>query len=199
MKSNPFLLAALLFLCCVTGLKSQSVGIGTSTPDTSALLDIASTDKGILIPRMTTVQRNAIAVPAAALMVYDSDLMGFWYYNGTAWQSVSGPDDMWKMSGNAGTNSTHFLGTMDDQPMRFRLNNFKAGTWDEANRNYSIGVGALDSITTGKGNIAIGATALFRNKTQNDLVSIGDSSLLVNTTGTQNTAVGSKTLRANTT
>ena len=199
MKSDPFLLAALLFFCCVTGLRSQSVGIGTSTPDTSALLDIASTDKGILIPRMTTVQRNAVTSPAVGLMVYDTDLMGFWYYNGTAWQSMGGPDDKWKMYGNTGTNSTHFLGTADDQPMRFRLNNLKSGTWDGANRNYSIGVGALDSITTGKGNIAIGTKALFRNKNLSGLVAIGDSSLYTNTTGVQNTAMGSKALRNNTT
>ncbi len=198
MKSKPFLVAAFLFFCCVTGLRSQSVGIGTSTPDTSALLDIASTDKGILIPRMTTVQRNAIASPATGLMVYDTNLMGFWYYNGTAWQPVGGPDDTWKMYGNTGTNSTHFLGTADDQPMRFRLNNLKSGTWDGANRNYSIGVGALDSITTGKGNIAIGTKALFRNKTQNGLIAIGDSSLYINTTGVQNTAIGIKALRSNT-
>ena len=199
MKSNPFLLVALLFLGCVAGLRSQSVGIGTSTPDTSALLDIASTDKGILIPRMTTMQRNAIASPATGLMVYDTNLMGFWYYNGTAWQPVGGPDDTWKMYGNTGTNSTHFLGTTDDQPMRFRLDSLKSGTWDGANRNYSIGVGALDSITTGKGNIAFGAKSLYRNKTTNLLVAVGDSSLYGNTTGINNTALGSKALRTNST
>ncbi len=191
-------LICLVLLFTTFSLYAQRVGIGTASPEASALLDLTSTDKGILIPRMTTVQRNAIATPAAGLMVYDTNLMGFWYYNGSSWLSVGGPDDKWKMYGNTGTNSTHFLGTADDQPMRFRLNNLKAGTWDGANRNYSLGVGALDSITTGKGNIAIGTKALFSNKTQNGLVAVGDSSLYSNTTGVQNTAIGSQALRKNT-
>ncbi len=59
--------------------------------DTSAMLDIASTEKGILIPRMTTAQRNAIVLPATGLMVYQTDgMVGFYYYNGATWQPVAG-------------------------------------------------------------------------------------------------------------
>ena len=48
---------------------AQSVGIGTTTPDTTAVLDISSTSKGLLLPRMTKEQRDAIANPAQGLMV----------------------------------------------------------------------------------------------------------------------------------
>lgn len=61
-----------------------NVGIGTTTPNTNAILDMNSTTKGILIPRMTTAQRNAIPA-TAGLMVYDTDTDGFWFHNGTAW------------------------------------------------------------------------------------------------------------------
>ena len=50
------------------------VGINTSSPDNSAALDIVSTNKGVLIPRMTTAQRLAIATPTPGLLVYDNDL-----------------------------------------------------------------------------------------------------------------------------
>lgn len=51
----------------------------------SSILEIKSTTKGILFPRMTTTQKNAIASPAAGLMVYDTTLNQMSYYNGTAW------------------------------------------------------------------------------------------------------------------
>ncbi len=53
-------------------------------PNANAILDMTSTTKGILIPRMNTAQRNLIPA-TAGLMVYDSDTDGFWFNNGTAW------------------------------------------------------------------------------------------------------------------
>ncbi len=67
------------------------VGINTATPNTSAVLDITSTTKGLLMPRMTTVQRNAIATPATGLMVYNTTTNLVNIYNGTAWV-VAGND-----------------------------------------------------------------------------------------------------------
>ncbi len=60
------------------------VGIGTITPHASSVLDVSSTTQGMLTPRMTTVQRAAIASPADGLMVYDTDLKAFHYYNSSA-------------------------------------------------------------------------------------------------------------------
>src|SRR5690348_9325409 len=60
----------------VTGAMAQTgnVGIGTVSPDNSALLDLTSTSRGLLIPRMTEVQRRAIASPATGLLVYETDV-----------------------------------------------------------------------------------------------------------------------------
>ena len=69
---------------------SQSVGIGTNSPNASAQLDINSSSKGILIPRLTTTQRNGIAAPANGLMIYNSTTKQYNFYNGTMWQTVSG-------------------------------------------------------------------------------------------------------------
>ncbi|MCT4582733.1 MAG: hypothetical protein N4A35_15060 [Flavobacteriales bacterium] len=79
---------------------SQSVGINTATPNPMAALDIESTDKGILIPRMTTVQRNSLGTSLGtlheSLMVYDVDDSQFYFWDGTAWSAIgtgTGGDD----------------------------------------------------------------------------------------------------------
>lgn len=78
----------LLFtLLTVLSLKAQ-VGVGTSTPHASAQLEVSSTTKGYLPPRMTTVQRNAITSPAAGLTIYNTTSNAFECYNGTAWYSA---------------------------------------------------------------------------------------------------------------
>lgn len=59
-----------------------------STANSSAVLDIRSTTKGMLPPRMTTAQRTAIASPATGLLVYDTDTLTVWQYNGTGWVEV---------------------------------------------------------------------------------------------------------------
>lgn len=66
------------------------VGIGTNTPSSTAILDIQSTSKGLLIPRLTLAQRNAISTPATGLLIYQTDNTGgFYYFNGTGWIQIS--------------------------------------------------------------------------------------------------------------
>ena len=85
------LLLIVTITCSVLLSNAQSVSINTdgSTAAPSAILDVKSTTKGMLIPRMTTAQRTAIASPANGLMVYDTDLLKFYYYNGTSWTTFS--------------------------------------------------------------------------------------------------------------
>ena len=64
---------------------THNVGIGVASPLASALLDVTSTTKGFLPPRMTTTQKNAIATPAAGLMVYDTTLNQMSYFNSSSW------------------------------------------------------------------------------------------------------------------
>jgi microcystin-dependent protein len=80
---------ATVFLLFTAPLFSQ-VGIGTTTPDASAQLDISSSSKGLLTPRMTTVQRTSISNPATGLLVFQTDAtQGFYYYNGSSWTNLS--------------------------------------------------------------------------------------------------------------
>ena len=80
-----------LFLA-TTALAQDNVAINPNgtAPDNSAMLDISSTDKGLLIPRMTTGQRTSISSPAIGLMVYDTNTDGFWYYDGSSWSEIGG-------------------------------------------------------------------------------------------------------------
>ena len=66
-----------------------NMGIGTQTPVTSALLDLTSTTKGFLPPRMTTTQKNAISTPAEGLIIYDLTLHKLCIYTGSAWETIT--------------------------------------------------------------------------------------------------------------
>lgn len=85
---QKFLLFITLIFCTQFSY-AQNVGIGTNVPQASAALEIKDSTKGILIPRMTMVQRNAIVNPAEGLMVYQTDsLYGFWYWGRGSWKNI---------------------------------------------------------------------------------------------------------------
>ena len=65
-----------------------SVGIGTATPNASAVLDLSSTTKAFLPPRMTTVQMNAILAPTKGMLIFNTTNNGIYQYNGANWESV---------------------------------------------------------------------------------------------------------------
>ena len=82
MKQFFTLLAAVL----LTATTYAQIGINNETPDASAALDITSTTGGLLIPRMTETQRDAISPAATGLMIYQTDgTVGFYYFNGSSW------------------------------------------------------------------------------------------------------------------
>lgn len=86
---------------------AQSVGVGTNTPHASSALDINSTNKGILIPRMTSAQRTGIASPATGLLVFDTDAGGFYFYSNGDWVSLSGGGTGSALWSSTGTNITN--------------------------------------------------------------------------------------------
>lgn len=77
----------------LTTFAQQGVSINiTGTPsDNSAMLDVSSITKGLLVPRMTEAQKTAIAGPATGLLIYQTDnVTGFWYFDGTIWVTILG-------------------------------------------------------------------------------------------------------------
>ncbi len=87
MNNNIKLITLLSFISLAS---FAQVGIGTTTPDASSALDITATDKGFLMPRMTTTQRTAIASPAEGLQAYDTDTKSIWTFDGTVWKEGAG-------------------------------------------------------------------------------------------------------------
>src|SRR6056297_205283 len=87
-------MAVVVCIAIPTQVISQNVAINSdgSNPDASAMLDVSSTSKGMLIPRMTSAQRTSIGSPANSLLVFDTSTASFWYYDADAgsWSELSG-------------------------------------------------------------------------------------------------------------
>jgi hypothetical protein len=89
---KTFLYISVFLVLCANQLMGQAVSINTdgSLPNASSILDVKSTTKGVLVPRMTSAERNAIAAPATGLLVYDLTTQSYWYFNGTVWFNSQG-------------------------------------------------------------------------------------------------------------
>ncbi len=170
-----------------------------------------NSQKGLGLPRVSLTSLTSLApmveTPTAedslahiGLTVYNvtSDAgtgltQGVYTWNGPQWVRILNSGDVanntWLTTGNADTNrAENFLGTTDNQPLVFRVNNTRAG-YISANYN-SIGPGALANNTTGTGNNAMGNNALAANTSGNSNTAIGYSALAANTTGSSNVAIG---------
>ena len=82
------ILLILIMLCTALLSAQNNIGIGTAAPHPSAIVDMQSTTKGMLIPRMDSTLRLGIASPAVGLLVYDTDYDCFYYYRATGWYSL---------------------------------------------------------------------------------------------------------------
>jgi hypothetical protein len=206
MKTITTLLsAALLYsICCVgqtnTFPSTGSAGIGTTSPNASSLLEVRSTSKGVLIPRMTQTQRNAIKSPATGLLIFQTDrTAGFYYYSGTAWTAVSKTSKAWALTGNANTTSANFIGTTDAQPLTFKANNQKSAYIDYTSPyNTSFGYQGLNS-SSGAANSAFGYQALYTDTSGSYNTATGFQALYSTSMGSFNTATGASALFYNST
>lgn len=142
---KAILISALLIIATIINLQAQSVGINSNgaAPDASAMLDVASTDKGVLIPRVD--YDNLPQDPATGLLVYvtsngpnGNNL--FYYYDGTGWQPIIGVSNVLTPYGNA------ILG-------------IDAGSNTLGNNNVAVGNSALYMNITGYNNTAVGSSA----------------------------------------
>ncbi|MBA4853950.1 hypothetical protein [Emticicia sp. BO119] len=211
----------LLFLSITTFssvfAQKDNVGIGTTKPDQSAVLDLNSQTKGFLTPRMTLQQRSAIQSPAKGLLIYQTDMVaGFYFYNGDEWKtlgadaksnSIAGVDGDWTLLGNTAPAGS-FIGTKNSEPFRIVSGNYLSGYIDNVNFNYFAGyksagsaVGVYDkrAAITGTANTGVGALTLFSLTTGSSNMAIGSTTLYDNTTGSDNVGIGRSSLRKNTT
>jgi hypothetical protein len=158
MKKHYSILAGLLL--ATTGAFAQAVGVGTTAPAASAMLEVASTSKGMLVPRMTSAQRTAISSPAQGLLVYQTDgtQPGF-YYNTSA---TSTPTWLWLPDkASAGDNLGNGTATSAVKLNGNTLSNNGTGGISITDAGHVTVTG--NSVVTGNGSVsgalAVGATS----------------------------------------
>ena len=117
MKKTYLFLLMILYAGLTANGQSGSIGIGTTTPNTSAALDIQSTTKGVLIPRLTTAQRNLISSPATGLLVFDNTSNSFWFRGATDWIELSDTsNNVFKKNGTTAYTNVLNLGIGTSNP-----------------------------------------------------------------------------------
>ena len=169
------LFCLLVFTFLTTAYASAQVGINSdiSDPDPSAMLDISSSDKGILIPRMDSTNRKAISNPATGLMVYDSTTHSFWYHANATWNNLNRTF----LADTDGDTKIQVEESDDDDIIRFDLGGTEYMRLDS---------GRIEILNTG-GSVFIGEGAGANDDyTDNQNVFIGDSSGYSNITGWNN-------------
>lgn len=100
----------LAILLVATQLIYSQVGIGTQTPSTKSILDLTATDKGFLLPRMTTAERTAIAPNTTTdkgMQVFDTTTNSIWYWDGFIWVALGGGASSGDMSNDSWTDVIH--------------------------------------------------------------------------------------------
>jgi trimeric autotransporter adhesin len=199
--SKPTLWSIIFMLSTAAAFAQVKVGDNPNTILPTSALEIESTNKGVLIPRITKAQKNAIAAPSTGLLVFQSapDSVGFHYYNG-GWiwlEPLTGNN--WKLTGNAGTNpATNFIGTTDAQPLYFRTNNTNSGKIENnaAVANTFLGFNSGTSISSGTLNTALGYRSLAQVASGARNVTIGVSAMGNTINGSSNIAIGNNTLQS---
>lgn len=202
-KIRPGITLLIGLMTLVTIARAQ-VAINTTgdAAHASAMLEVSSNNKGILIPRMTTAERTAIANPASGLLVFDTTTNSFWYYHGTAaeWQhvgtSVAGASELDELSDVIHDGFNLFMGEnagINNDGENYNLAIGNSSLRDNVYGTYNLGVGngTLGTNTSGYNNTALGNWALVQNTTGGNNIAIGFYASQLNGEGNNNVVLGS--------
>lgn len=194
------------------------VGISetNASPDNSAMLDVKSINKGILIPRMTSAQMNNINNPAQSLIVFNTDDNSFYFRNNSAWQKLLSEMNNYKITDFDGDSYlTMRYSETDDDTLRIFFNGIEkykissasiepvnngnsvymgkdSGKKDDGNDNANTGIGfnSMAKLVSGNQNTSIGINSLNELKSGDLNVGVGGFSMNSNRAKNRNTAVG---------
>jgi uncharacterized protein (TIGR02145 family) len=157
-KTNILCVLALL----LSTITFAQVGIGTTNPHASSALDITSTDKGFLSPRMTTADRNVInsGVPAEGLTIYNTDINCLQWWNGSAWFNACDGTSTGIIPTNA-TCTTATISATSCATVTGATLNDDAGTPDGTEYDWTGATGNMTGGTTGA-LVEIGGQCWFR-------------------------------------
>ena len=199
-----FCSAMFVIICATSSAQGVAINQSGATADSSAILDLQSTTSGLLVPRMSSGQRQAIQDPAVGLMVYDLDKNSFWCYAGAEWiEIMAGAAAV--VSDSDGDTRIHVEKNADEDIIRFDIAGqeqwrIRDGALEQANSsNIAIGDSSLWSNISSGGNVSIGSRAMLSNTFGGRNVSIGWYALHFNTIGSDTTALGGLALHRNVT
>ena len=211
-------LNALFFLLLVTPSFAQ-VGIGTTAPDDSSLLEIKATNKGLLLPRVAltgSTDTATIAFPATSLLIYNtattgtslnSVTPGYYYYTGTQWERLtnSGANTLGAFTTATTNGATIAGGVLQLAPASITTGgiiNTGAQTF-AGTKTFNVDA-IVNGVKVGRGtgnvttNTTLGASALFSNTSGNNNTVVGYQALAYNNNGNHNSAFGANVLFYNT-
>jgi trimeric autotransporter adhesin len=195
-----FLLLTGLLLSGFIGFSQVAINTDGSLPNPNAILDLKSGTLGLLLPRTDSLSRMAIP-NIGGMIIYDSTTGSPWYNSGLTWVNLGSTGSGgggWSLTGNAGTvDGTNFLGTTDNTPLTFRVNNQQSGRIDQKNTFFGYQSG-ISYTYASNGNTGYGFQSLYSNNGGSDNVGVGFQSLYSNTYGGLNVAVGYGSLYSNT-
>lgn len=206
-------LVAAIFTCLPTNTTAQvAVNLDGSAPNSKAMLDVSSTTMGLLIPRMTTTQRNTFEATLSAtekgMLIFDTDENAVFYFNGSAFEKLSnGVVSLLQDSDGDTKVDVERSGDCDEVSIqidgveKYRFEKDRISVFDD-NARIAIGEGALNANPYGI-NIAIGDSALCNNgntwfdpETSYGNIAVGFKAMYSNQLGTRNTAIGNFAMRA---
>ena len=169
-------LLILLAIFTTFATMAQSVGINAdgSTADASAMLDVSSTTKGFLPPRMTTTERNAIGTPATGLVIFNTTTNGLEFKSSTGWTSLTSGTitaSALAVSGDVAVNTNKFTVTAATG------NTAIAGTLDVTGASTLAGLTINGSLTVG------GSSLSFATYTSAGTTTINSGNHIVSGTG----------------
>lgn len=196
----------------------SQVGIGTGNPNANALLELDATDNkgGLLMPRVELVatdDASPLTAHVQGMTLYNTATTtgtngvtpGYYYNDGSKWIKLNAGGgssaNAWDLEGNADTDpDLNFIGTTDNQPLHFRVNNQPAGLIESRpDGNIFFGLNAGNTEMDGTGNIGIGEKVLSNTTLGFSNIGIGYNALYLNSTGFNNLAIGMGVLAENTT
>jgi hypothetical protein len=219
-------LTILSFCLCQTIFSQVAINNDNSAADPSAALDLQSDSLGFLVPRMTTIQRGMIDLPATGLLVFDTNTKSFWYFDGNQWLDLGSSRILSDLDGDTYIDPEF---SADNDKIYFRVNNTiamiiqknindvprlelgddntvvgsKAGSSLEPTagvagiRNAFFGSQAGELTTSGLNNVAIGYKALEDNTKGSQNTALGMNALANSDTSDGNVAIGQAALSAN--
>ncbi|MFC4817094.1 hypothetical protein [Flavobacterium sp. GCM10023249] len=191
-----------IITCLFSYITSFSqVGIGTTTPSASSLLELKSTNSGLLIPRISLTSSTDVTTipsPATSLLIYNTSTIaditpGFYYWDGS-WKALTtsgtpsvSPGLTWNLSGNTAT-AADYIGTNNFFPFNVKVNN---SDFAKFHPNGGINIG-FNSVANNNNSVAIGTSAQASNN--NEALALGTSA---NASGYQSAALGRSSVASN--